>query len=261
MSGELAELSVRLEGIPLAIELAAGLADAMTVSEIRERLNDRFRLLTGGGRSTVSRHQTLRQAVDWSYDLLSSAEQALFVRLAVFAGGFVAKAAESVGGPDRLPTLLRLVDKSLVVAEARGLPSMRYRLLDTLREYAFEKLQHRELVDARGKHTQPTSLLSARKPRQAPARRAKPVASENRGRGGQHPAGPRVVPGQSARPLMLLTGLHVPLLVCAGKFMEASSGSIERSIAKVAAPESRLAPLQIRRVSAGTSWRLRRLSA
>jgi predicted ATPase/DNA-binding CsgD family transcriptional regulator len=158
VSAAVALICVRLEGMPLAIELAAGLERVMTPQEILGRLSDRFRLLTGGSRAALPRHQTLRQTVDWSYGLLSPAERALLDRLAVFAGGFDLAAAESVAasvpmvGGGVLPLLSRLVDKSLVVAEPSGLDVTRYRLLDTIREYAIEKLQPEDRTDARRRH-------------------------------------------------------------------------------------------------------------
>jgi non-specific serine/threonine protein kinase len=157
-SEALAHICARLEGIPLAIELAAGLARVMSLEEIRERLRDRFLLLTGGSRSALPRHQTLRQAVDWSYGLLGPEESALFARLGVFAGGFDLAAAESVvgdipmGAGGVLPVLSRLVDKSLVVAEPGGSGRMRYRMLDTIREYALEKLQEEDEAQTRRLH-------------------------------------------------------------------------------------------------------------
>jgi len=154
----LAQICTRLEGMPLAIELAAGLAGVMTLQEILERLRDRFRLLTGGSRSALPRHQTLRQAVDWSYGLLSQTEQALFARLSVFARGFDLLAAEAVASGDPIaveevvPLLSRLVNKSLVVAES-GRPNVtRYRMLDTIREYALDKLQESGESHWRRKH-------------------------------------------------------------------------------------------------------------
>ncbi len=146
-AASLVQICTRLEGIPLAIELAAGLTGMMTLKEILDRLRHRFRLLTGGSRTTLPRHQTLRQAVDWSYGLLTSTEQAVFARLGVFAGGFDLAAAEAVvqGTPidldDVQPVLSRLVNKSLVVAEPTRPQTTRYRMLDTIREYALEKLQ------------------------------------------------------------------------------------------------------------------------
>lgn len=154
----LAQICTRLEGIPLAIELAAGLASVMTLEEIVERLRHRFQLLTGGSRTSLPRHQTLRQAVDWSYGLLSPTEQALFARLGVFAGGFDLAAAEAVvhGTPievdDVQPILLRLINKSLVVAEPGHPHVTRFRMLDTIREYALEKLQQVGEAQWRRKH-------------------------------------------------------------------------------------------------------------
>jgi predicted ATPase/class 3 adenylate cyclase len=143
----LAQLCWRLDGIPLAIELAATRVKSLTLEQIAARVDDRFRLLTGGSRTALPRHQTLRAAVDWSYDLLSPVERALFDRLSVFAGGWTLEAAEEVcaGGPiasdDVLDLLTHLVDKSLVLAEARAHGGMRYRMLETLRQYTAEKLQ------------------------------------------------------------------------------------------------------------------------
>lgn len=154
----LSQICTRLEGIPLAIELAAGLAGVMTLEEVLDRLRHRFRLLTGGSRSALPRHQTLRQAVDWSYGLLSASEQAMFARLGVFAGGFDLPAAEAVVGAEPievdqvLPLLARLVNKSLVVADSGRPQTTRYRMLDTIHEYALEKLPESEQVDLRRKH-------------------------------------------------------------------------------------------------------------
>src|SRR5258708_26307290 len=134
--------------MPAPIEPAASLARMMTLPEILDRLSDRSRLLTGGSRTALPRHQTLRQAVDWSYGLLSPSEQALLVRLAIFAGGFDLAAAEviTLGDPiersDVLGLLTRLVDKSLITAEPSRPRTMRYRMLDTIRAYAQEKFQH-----------------------------------------------------------------------------------------------------------------------
>ena len=154
-----AQICVRLEGMPLAIELAAGLARVLTFEDILGRLHDRFRLLTGGSRTALPRHQTLRAAVDWSFGLLGEEERALLVRLAVFAGGFDLGAAEAIAGgesidPSHVLTLLsRLVDKSLVVAEEDGARRTRYRMLDTIREYAREKLQPADEADIRRRHS------------------------------------------------------------------------------------------------------------
>jgi len=133
----------RLDGIPLALELAAARVRALSVDVIATRLDDRFRLLTGGDRTGLPRQRTLRALIDWSHELLTDAETTLFRRLAVFAGGFTLEAAEAVGhddGPDAadvLDTLMHLVEKSLVERDAAG---DRYRLLETVRQYALERL-------------------------------------------------------------------------------------------------------------------------
>ena len=139
------EICRRLDGMPLAIELAAARVRALSVKEIADSLHDRFRLLTGGARTAVRRQQTLRASVDWSHALLTEPERVLFRRLAVFMGGFHLVAAQAVAGATEverfqvLDQLSLLVDKSLVVAEnASG--STRYRLLETVRQYALEKL-------------------------------------------------------------------------------------------------------------------------
>jgi predicted ATPase/DNA-binding CsgD family transcriptional regulator len=153
-----AQICERLEGMPLAIELAASLARVMTPQEILERLRDRFRLLTGGSRSALPRHQTLRHAVDWSYGLLSPVEKELFALLSLFAGGFDLAAAEAVvadelsDGGGVLKLLSRLVDKSLVAADLGSSRTMRYRMLDTIREYALEKLHEGGEEEARRRH-------------------------------------------------------------------------------------------------------------
>jgi predicted ATPase/class 3 adenylate cyclase len=143
-----AELVARLEGIPLALELAAARVRALTVAEINVRLKDRYKILSGGGRVLLERQQTLRALVDWSYDLLQQDEQALFARLAVFANGFELASAEEVCGVDPLTTadvldlLTSLVEKSMVLTEERK-DRTRYRMLETIRDYAVEKLTDR----------------------------------------------------------------------------------------------------------------------
>ena len=135
----------RLDGMPLAIELAAARLRSMSLAELHDRLDQRFRLLTGGSRTALERQQTLRATVGWSYSLLAGAEQVLLGRLSVFAGGFGLDAAEAVcgsGGLDVLDVadlLGSLVDKSLVVAEPAG-GTLRYRLLETIRLFAAERL-------------------------------------------------------------------------------------------------------------------------
>ena len=140
-----AELVARLEGIPLALELAAARVRVLGVADINKRLADRYKLLTGGSRVLQERQQTLRALVDWSYGLLHAQEQQLLRRLALFAGGFDLEAAEAVGGAapldalDVMDLLASLVEKSLVMMDSRG-GTARYRMLETLREYAHERL-------------------------------------------------------------------------------------------------------------------------
>ncbi|WP_327362897.1 AfsR/SARP family transcriptional regulator [Streptomyces sp. NBC_01296] len=139
-----AEICRRLDGLPLAIELAAARLRLLTPRQIADRLDDRFRLLTGGARTVLPRQQTLRAVVDWSWELLDEPERAVLRRLSVFAGGCDVAAAEAVcAGPDTLDTLDvlgSLVDKSLVVAAPGQGDGMRYRLLETVAEYAAERL-------------------------------------------------------------------------------------------------------------------------
>lgn len=139
------QICERLDGMPLAIELAAARVRALSLKQIADSLHDRFRLLTGGARTAVRRQQTLRSSVDWSHALLTEPEQVLFRRLAVFAGGFDLDAAHSVGAGSEIERyqlmdqLGLLVDKSLVVADDTS-DGMRYHLLETVRQYAQEKL-------------------------------------------------------------------------------------------------------------------------
>ena len=141
----------RLDGIPLALELAAARVRSLSVEQISARLSDRFRLLTGGDRTALPRQQTLRALIDWSFDLLTPPERVLFRRLAVFAGGFTIEAAEAVGaggeleGEDVLALLTNLVEKSLVTMDAGG---ERYRLLETVRHYAMDRLASSGEADA-----------------------------------------------------------------------------------------------------------------
>jgi len=164
----LAQICHRLDGIPLAIELAAAKIRVLSLEQIAKRLDDRFRLLTGGSRTALERHQTLRAAMDWSYNLLSEGEKTLFCRLSVFVGGWTLEAAESVcddpptlrhgeretnrqddasfragsgvvSSEDVLNLLEHLINKSLVIAE-EARHEARYRMLETMRQYAHEKL-------------------------------------------------------------------------------------------------------------------------
>lgn len=154
----IAQICYRLDGIPLALELAAARARSMSVEQIMTRLDDRFRLLTGGSRTALPRQQTLRALIDWSYDLLTDDEKLLLRRLAVFAGGWTLEFAEQICADDKLDSLdildmlAHLVDKSLVAAEEEH-GNMRYRILETVRQYAREKLfESGEGVDMRNRH-------------------------------------------------------------------------------------------------------------
>ncbi|HUS15293.1 MAG TPA: tetratricopeptide repeat protein, partial [Chloroflexia bacterium] len=135
-----ARICARLDGIPLAIELAAARLRLLSPEQIAARLDDRFRLLTGGSRTALPRQQTLRALIDWSWDLLNGTERATFRRLAVFAGGWTLEAAEGVCAADELPVLdglAGLLNKSLVVEPDR---TGRYGFLETIRQYGMEKL-------------------------------------------------------------------------------------------------------------------------
>jgi non-specific serine/threonine protein kinase len=149
-------LCQRLDGLPLAIELAAAQVRGLAPEQLLERLDRRFRRLPGTIRTAPPRHQTLQAAIDWSYDLLTPAEQALFSRLAVFAGGWTADAAEAVVAgaglreDEVLPNLLRLADKSLVIADWTEGGRARYRFLETMRQDAVERLAVR--VEAERMH-------------------------------------------------------------------------------------------------------------
>jgi predicted ATPase/class 3 adenylate cyclase len=148
-AGLITDVCRRLDGIPLAIELAAARARSLGVAELRDRLIDRFQLLRHSGRGGLERHQTLRATVGWSYKLLIEPEQLLFDRLSVFPASFDLAAAEAIGagGPigDRevVDLLAALVDKSLVMVD-RGPYGVRYRLLETLRQYGEEMLEGRD---------------------------------------------------------------------------------------------------------------------
>jgi len=144
-AGTVTELCRRLDGMPLALELAAARVRALSPAEILDSLHDRFRLLTGGARTAVRRQQTLRASVDWSHALLTEPEKVVFHRLAVFLGGFDLDAAAAVAGDapvqrhQVLDLLTLLIDKSLVVVDNTG-GRTRYRLMETVRQYALEKL-------------------------------------------------------------------------------------------------------------------------
>lgn len=161
------EICRRLDGMPLAIELAAARMRALSLDEIVGSLHDRFRLLTGGRRTAVRRQQTLRASVDWSHALLTESERVLFRRLAAFMGGFDLVAARAVAGDTDierfqvLDQLTLLVDKSLVVADNTG-GRTRYRLLETVRQYALEKLDESgEADEVRARHRDYYTAMAA----------------------------------------------------------------------------------------------------
>ena len=156
----LAQICYRLDGIPLAIELAASRVKVLSPEQIAARLDDRFRLLTGGSRTALPRQQTLRAMIDWSYSLLSEEEKTLFRRLAVFVGGWTLEAAEAVCANigndnirphDVLDLLTRLVDKSLVFNEESA-DELRYHRLETIRQYSREKFFETDEVETVRKH-------------------------------------------------------------------------------------------------------------
>ena len=166
-SATVTEICRRLDGIPLAIELAAARVRALSLAQILDSLHNRFRLLTGGARTAVRRQQTLRASVDWSHALLTEPERVLFRRAAVFMGGFDLDAAQAVcGGSDveryqTLDQLTLLIEKSLVVAEDGDLGT-RYRMLETVRQYALEKLGESGEADAvRARHRDHYTAMAA----------------------------------------------------------------------------------------------------
>ena len=174
-----AQVCARLDGLPLAIELAAAMLRVLSVEQLLERLDDRFRLLADGRRTVPERHRTLLAAVDWSYALLSDAERTLFARLSVFAGGWTLDAAKAVGAgeeiaaADVLGLLTGLVDQSLVLVDGPPDGTARYRLLETLRQYAQRRLVETgaaEVVHRR--HAEHYALLADRLTREAIARRS-----------------------------------------------------------------------------------------
>ncbi len=153
------EICRRLDGVPLAIELAAARVRSLTPTDLVERLDDRLRLLTGGRRTSVERHRTLRATIQWSFDLLTASEQVLFRRLSIFAGPFDLRAAEAVAVDDQHLAVIDvddllggLVDRSMVIVES-GPFGRRFRLLETMRQFGAEHLQESEETDVvAGRH-------------------------------------------------------------------------------------------------------------
>jgi non-specific serine/threonine protein kinase len=145
-----AEICRRLDGIALAIELAAARVNVLSAATLANKLNERFLVLTGGSRTALPRHRTMRALLDWSYDLLEEREQGFFRKLSIFAGGFTLELATSLCAQDEaiaedevLDLVASLVDKSLVLSETVADDTMRYGLLESTRQYAFEKLHER----------------------------------------------------------------------------------------------------------------------
>jgi predicted ATPase/DNA-binding winged helix-turn-helix (wHTH) protein len=166
VAAAIAAICRHLDGIPLAIELAAARTNALGVEELAARLNDCFHLLTGGRRTALPRHQTLRATLDWSYELLSEPERVVLRRLAIFASSFTLQAAstvaatEEIGGSDIVDCAANLVAKSLVAADLGGATGW-YRLLETTRAYALEKLtQNGEFEQVARRHAEGTVNLS-----------------------------------------------------------------------------------------------------
>ena len=156
------EICRRLDGLPLALELAAARLRTLPVRELAQRLDDRFRLLTGGSRTALPRHRTLRAVVDWSWDLLDEPERRLARRLAVFSAGATVESASAVDETDALDGLAALVERSLLQVVPDSEPT-RYRMLETLREYGLEKLEEAgELQDVRTRQARYFAQLAAR---------------------------------------------------------------------------------------------------
>jgi non-specific serine/threonine protein kinase len=162
----IAGLCRRLDGIPLAIELAAARAGLMSPDQMLDRLRDRFGLLTGGSRTGPARHRTLQSALEWSYDLLSEEERRLFRSLSVFAGSFSLEAAEEICAADKLEAaaiqrlLGSLVDKSLLIAGGETREPIRFRMLETVQQYGHERLDKREMEHLSRHHSRFYSSLA-----------------------------------------------------------------------------------------------------
>jgi predicted ATPase/DNA-binding SARP family transcriptional activator len=160
-AGAVTQICRTLEGIPLAMELAAARVGALSLEQILQRLKDSLKLLTGGSRTATARQRTLRGALDWSHELLPEDERVLFRRLSSFAGGWTLEGAEAVGASggieeeDVLDLLTNLVDKSLVVTEVRAADVVRYRMLEPVRQYALERLEESgEVMEIQRRHAE-----------------------------------------------------------------------------------------------------------
>ncbi|MGA2996597.1 ATP-binding protein [Bradyrhizobium sp.] len=240
----IAEICRRLDGIPLAIELAAARAAALGIEGIAARLDDRFRLLAGGHRTAMPRHQTLRATFDWSYELLTEPERVVLRRLAVFAGGFKLLAASAIATDEKIAAtevvdcIANLVAKSLVTADGDG-ETVGYRLLETTRAYSLEKLvqagefdavarrharRYLDLLESAEAETRPTDeWLTSHVPRIDDLRAALDWA---------------VSPGGDASIGVALTAAAVPLWMHLS-LMEECSGRVERALAAIDAGTGR----------------------
>ncbi len=192
------DVCTRLDGLPLAIELAAARVRVIPVQQLADRLDDRFRLLTGGARTALPRQQTLRAVVEWSYDLLFDDERRVFELLSVFAGGCSLEAAEAVCAGDQIEAedvadlLAHLVDKSLLVADHTG-GEARFHLLQTLALFGRERLAASKVAsDARDRHAAHYRALAERGPGGVPGRRPGGLAGGDRSGERQPPRGPRM---------------------------------------------------------------------
>jgi predicted ATPase/DNA-binding winged helix-turn-helix (wHTH) protein len=244
----IAEICRRLDGIPLAIELAAARAVALGIDGLAARLDDRFRLLTGGHRTAMPRHQTLRATLDWSYDLLTTPERVVLRRLAVFAGGFSLEAASAVAAVDAIAPsevvdcVANLIAKSLVTADFGG-AIVRYRLLETTRAYGLEKLVEDGEFDAMaGRHAKRYLDLFEGAEAEAETRPTDKWLADYR---------PRIdnlraaldwafLPGGDASIGVALTAAAIPLWMHLS-LMEECGGRVERALAAIAAGVGRSA--------------------
>ncbi len=166
-AADIAQICRRLDGMPLALELAAARVRVMSPEQISARLDDQFSLLTGGARTALPRQRTLQATIEWSYQLLDEDEQAVFQSLSVFVGGFASEGAEQVAATDQITGFAvtdlvhRLVDKSLVVAGEEPDGSIRYRLLETIRQFAADELvKSGRANDIRHRHAQAFAALA-----------------------------------------------------------------------------------------------------
>jgi predicted ATPase/DNA-binding winged helix-turn-helix (wHTH) protein len=257
VTAAMAGICRRLDGIPLAIELAAARAAALGIEGLAARLDDRFRLLAGGHRTAMPRQQTLRATLDWSYELLTEPERVALRRLAVFAGGFTLQAASAVAADDAIAAsevadcVANLVAKSLVTADSGG-AMVRYRLLETTRAYVLEKLVEAGEFDAAARrHAERYRELFESAEAEAQTRPIDEWLAEH---------GPRIdnvraaldwafSPGGDASIGVALTVAAVPLWMYLS-LMEECRGRVERALAAIAAGAGRDARREMKLLAA-----------